>query len=95
VIGNALLGLYFLGETSDVIDYASEMARSPEALHRAAAAWVMGRTGETIFTGVLRELVQDPNPLVRRNALHSLRRINAASRDDPNRDAKARESGRG
>ncbi|MGA2117967.1 MAG: HEAT repeat domain-containing protein [Bryobacteraceae bacterium] len=84
VIGNALLGLYFLGETRDVIDYVSEMARGPEALHRAAAAWVMGRTGETLFTGVLRELVQDPNPLVRRNALRSLRRINEAPKDNPN-----------
>jgi hypothetical protein len=90
VIGNALLGLHYLGENRDVIGYVSEMARSPKALHRATAAWVMGRTGQTLFTGVLRQMVQDPDSLVRRNAIHSLRRINAASQNDPGRGTQAR-----
>lgn len=83
VIGNALLGLHYLGETRDVISHVSEMARSPKTLHRATAAWVMGRMGQTRFTGALRQMVQDPDSLVRRNAIHSLRRINTAPSADP------------
>jgi HEAT repeat protein len=90
VIGNALLGLHYLGETRAVISHVSEMARSPKTLHRATAAWVMGRIGQTRFTGVLRQMVQDPDSLVRRNAIRSLRRINIASREDPDGDAQAR-----
>ena len=95
VAGNALLGLHRLGETSDVVRHASEMARRTDPLHRAAAAWVMGQTGDKLHTVALRQMVSDPDPLVRRNAIRSLRRINAASQTDSGRDPRARESGRG
>jgi HEAT repeat protein len=81
VIGNALLGLHYLGETRDVIHHVNEMARSQKTLRRATAAWVMGRMGLMHFTGVLRQMLQDPDSLVRRNAIRSLRRINAAAQD--------------
>jgi HEAT repeat protein len=90
VIGNALVGLHRLGETGDVIRHVSKMARRPEALHRAAAAWVMGQTGDKLYSGVLRQMVRDPDPLVRRNAIRSLRRIHAASQNGPNGDSHPR-----
>jgi hypothetical protein len=50
----------------------------------------MGQTAEGRYTAVLREMVRDPDALVRFNALRSMRRINlaggakAASENDPN-----------
>jgi HEAT repeat protein len=79
VAGNALVGLHRLGEDLDVIRHLGKMARRPEPLFRASAAWVMGQTGEERYIGVLRQMVRDPDSLVRLNALRSLRRINLAS----------------
>ena len=78
VVANALVGLHRLGENREVVAHLIKMARHPEALFRAAVAWVMGQTGDKRYTGVLRQLVRDPDPLVRRNALRSLGRINLA-----------------
>jgi HEAT repeat protein len=69
------VGLHRLGETRDVIKHLGEMTRHPEGLFRAAAAWVMGQTGEERYAGVLRHMVRDPDARVRRNALRALRRI--------------------
>ena len=79
VAGNALVGLHRLGEDRDVIRHLGKMARRPEPLFRASAAWVMGQTGEDRYIGVLRQMVRDKDSLVRLNALRSLRRINLAS----------------
>jgi HEAT repeat protein len=38
----------------------------------------MGQTADRRYAGVLRHMVRDPDPLVRRNALRSLSRINLA-----------------
>jgi len=78
VVGNALVGLHRLGETGDIVRQVGKMARRPEAPFRAAAAWVMGQTGEERYTAVLRQLVRDPDALVRHSALRNLRRINLA-----------------
>jgi len=78
VVGNALVGLHRLGENHDVIGHLAKMAGRPEALFRAAAAWVMGQIGEDRYTGVLRQMVRDSDSMVRLNALRSLRRINLA-----------------
>jgi len=78
-VGNALVGLHRSGETRGVVMHLGRMARRPEALFRAAAAWVMGQTGEEGYSNVLRHMARDPNPLVRRNALRSLRQIHVAS----------------
>lgn len=79
VVANALVGLHRLGGTHEILANASKMARRPEALFRAGSAWVMGQTGDKRFTGVLRQMMRDQDPSVRRNALRSLRRINLAS----------------
>ncbi|HUE23595.1 MAG TPA: HEAT repeat domain-containing protein [Bryobacteraceae bacterium] len=76
---NALVGLHRLGEIRDVVRHVSKMARRPEALFRAAVAWVMGETGDDRYSGVLRHMLRDPDPPVRLNALRSLRRISLAS----------------
>jgi HEAT repeat protein len=78
VVGSALVGLHRLGETRDVVTHVGKMVRRPEAPFRAAAAWAMGQTGEKLYAGVLRQMVRDPDPMVRSNALRSLRRINLA-----------------
>jgi len=75
VVGNALVGLQRLGETREVMRYLGKMVRRPEALFRATAAWVIGQTGDERYAEVLRHMARDPDPLVRRNALRSLRQV--------------------
>jgi hypothetical protein len=77
VIGNALLGLYQLGETSS-ISQILQMAERPEVDFRCTAAWVMGATGDPRFSKTLAGLIQDGEKSVRRNALSALRRIKNA-----------------
>jgi len=79
VVGNALVGLHRLGETREVMRHVAKMVRRPEALFRAAAAWVIGQTGEARYADVLRHMARDPDPRVWRSALRSLRQIQPAS----------------
>ena len=78
VVANALIGLHGLGERGEVVRNLGKIARRPEALFRAVAAWVMGQTGEERYCDVLRHLARDPDPRVRRSAFRSLRQINPA-----------------
>jgi hypothetical protein len=82
VVGNALIGLHRLGEERDVIMHVGRMARRPDVLFRAAAAWVMGQTGGVRYVSVLRHMVRDAEQPVRSNALRALRRINLAGATD-------------
>lgn len=82
VAGNALVGLHRLGETRDVVKQVGNMTRHREALFRATAAWVMGKTQDNRYVGVLSHMVRDPDPRVCRNALRALRRIDPASAAD-------------
>jgi HEAT repeat protein len=78
VAGNALLGLYHLGEVSvlsDVVNLASH--ESP--LFRASAAWVMGETGDPRFTEALRRLISEPDTTVRKRAFAALAQIRLAN----------------
>lgn len=79
VRANALVGLYLIGDASSLAGLL-EMSAHPEGLVRAAAAWAMGRTGDIRFEGVLQELRRgaDHNPIVIRNALLSLARLQRA-----------------
>jgi hypothetical protein len=77
VAGNALLGLYRLG------DAASTQALIKASEHeswrfRATAAWVMGETGDPRFTKTLARLLGEPNGPVRARAFEALGRIRAA-----------------
>jgi len=77
VIGNALLGLYRLGDV-DVLPHIFQMAERPEPEFRSSAAWVMGATGDSRFAKAIVNLLQDPETLVRTNALTALQCIKTA-----------------
>lgn len=78
VAGNALLGLYFLGDTSALDDLA-RMACHGSHLFRSTAAWVMGETGDPRFLESLRKLLLDSEPVVRKRALSALHRLRQTS----------------
>ena len=77
-MGNALLGLYYLGDCS-VIPKIVKMADHEASLFRAAAAWVMGETGDARFVKTLARMLMEPNPTVRKRAFAAIGRIKAAS----------------
>lgn len=78
VAGNALLGLYWLGDGS-VIAEVVKMAGLDDSLFRMSAAWVMGETGDARFSECLRKLLADPNPGVRKRAFAAVSRIKLAT----------------
>ncbi|MBL0157053.1 MAG: HEAT repeat domain-containing protein [Bryobacterales bacterium] len=80
VVANALVGLYLQGATSGVSGLV-RLAQHHESPFRAAATWAMGRTGDTRFLPVLRQMRRGPDQdsMVVRNALHAIARINQAT----------------
>jgi hypothetical protein len=74
VVGNALLGLYRLGDTR-AIERILEMAQHPEPLFRASAAWVMGESADVCFLSPLRRMLADKDKIVRARAFRSLSNI--------------------
>jgi len=80
VVANALVGLYLQGATTGVSGLV-RLAQHHESLFRAAATWAMGRTGDTRFLPVLRQMRRGPDQdsMVVRNALHAIARINQAT----------------
>ena len=82
VVSNALLGLYYLGETS-VLANVIKLAGVESTLSRSSAAWVMGETGDPRFTESLRRMISDPDAGVRRRVFAALGKIKAASAQPP------------
>jgi hypothetical protein len=82
VAGNAMLGLYYLGEASALADVVS-LTGHESTLFRASAAWVMGETGDPRFTESLRRLIADPDPVVRKRAFAALAQIKVANAQPP------------
>ncbi|MGA2272834.1 MAG: HEAT repeat domain-containing protein [Bryobacteraceae bacterium] len=78
VVGNALYGLYAMGESASLAE-TIKLAAHPAAVFRATAAWVMGETGDSRFRNTVAQLLRDPHPMVRSRALWSLARIKAAT----------------
>jgi len=78
VIGNALLGLYYLGDCA-ALEEMVKLSTHESNLFRATAAWVMGETGDVRFSDVVRRLLLEPEPLVRKRALTALGRIKQAA----------------
>lgn len=78
VAGNAVLGLYRLGEAS-VIPELMAMARHESALFRATAAWVMGETGDPRFVEAVAALLREPHPVIRKRAFAALASLRAAA----------------
>ena len=81
-VGNALLGLYYLGEASMLADVV-KLAGHESALFRTSAAWVMGETGDPRFTEALRRMISEPDPIVRKRAFAALVQIKAAHGHPP------------
>ncbi len=78
VAGNAVLGLYLLGDCS-IIPELLKMSESGAPLRRSTATWVMGETGDPRFLNAIQERLRDADPMVRRRAYWALSRIKAAA----------------
>lgn len=78
VAGNALLGLYWLGDVSAISDLAA-LASHFSPVFRSTAAWAMGETEDPRFTEILGRLLAEPNPAVRKRAFAAMGRIRTAS----------------
>ena len=78
VVGNALLGLYRLGDCSMLAE-AVNLTGHTSHTFRGTAAWLMGETGDDRFRTALAALLQDPVPMVRSRALKALGRIRIAT----------------
>jgi hypothetical protein len=78
VVGNALVGLYRLGEISPLAELI-RMAGHDNATFRRTAAWAMGETGDPRFSEILGRMIADGSATVRRSAFAAVRRIRAAT----------------
>jgi HEAT repeat protein len=78
VVGNAMLGLYYIGDAAVLAEIA-KLAAHESAMFRATAAWVMGETGDPRFTDGLRRLISESDPTVRKRAFAALSRIKASN----------------
>jgi HEAT repeat protein len=77
VAGNAIAGLYRLGDHSMISEILA-MARHDSPVFRSTAAWVMGATGDPRFTESLAALLREPHSVVRKRAFAALGGIRAA-----------------
>lgn len=71
VVGNAILGLFKIGDLS-IVPRLLEMARHPSPLFRATAAWVIGKTEDPAFLPRLEELSKDAEEIVVKAARDAL-----------------------
>jgi len=78
VVGNALLGLYHMGESS-VLAEVLKLAGHDSPTFRTSAAWVMGESADPRFSEALRRMIGEPDPTVRKRAFASLARLKAAN----------------
>jgi hypothetical protein len=77
VAGNALLGLYWVGESS-VLPELVKMASHDSPAFRRTAAWVMGETGDPRFSEILGRMLADTSSDVRKNSFTAVGQIRAA-----------------
>jgi HEAT repeat protein len=78
VAGNALLGLYKLGESSPLPELV-KMAGHDSPRYRRTAAWVMGETGDPRFSEVLGRMIADSDGDVRKAVFAAVGRIRTAA----------------
>jgi len=82
VAGNALLGLYKLGESSPLAELV-KMAEHKRPRYRRTAAWVMGQTGDPRFSEVLGRMIADSDGDVRKAVFAAVGRIRTAGAQVP------------
>jgi hypothetical protein len=78
VAGNALLGLYLLGDTSSILEIL-KLAEHESRNFRATAAWIMGRTEDPRFTKALARLMGETATEVRARAFSALGLVRSAA----------------
>jgi HEAT repeat protein len=78
VAGNALLGLYWLGDCT-VIAELVKMAGHASSSFRLSAAWAMGETGDPRFSEVLGKMLADVNAGVRKRAFAAVSQVKLAA----------------
>jgi hypothetical protein len=78
VVGNALLGLYHMGESSVLADLI-KMSGHESPSFRTSAAWAMGESADPRFSEALRRMIGEPDAAVRKCAFASLARLKAAN----------------
>ena len=78
VVGNALYGLYTIGEPACLAE-TIKLAAHEAPVFRATAAWVMGETGDIRFRDTVAHLLRDQHAFVRSRALRSVARIKASA----------------
>ena len=66
VVGNAVLGLYKIGDPSS-IPFLLKMAARPEVSYRETAVWAMEKTGDPRFAQTLADMIGHPSKLRARN----------------------------
>ncbi len=77
VVGNALIGLYRLGDCSAVPE-VFRMASHASKRFRGTAVWVMGASADPRYTRVLGHMVGEQNSALRAKVFSALGRIKAA-----------------
>jgi hypothetical protein len=82
VAGNALLGLYYLGATSSLVNVI-KLAGTESKLSRSSAAWVMGESGDPRFLESLRRMISDPDVVVRKRVFAAMAQIKTANAQPP------------
>jgi hypothetical protein len=82
VVGNALLGQYYLGEPAVLTDVI-KLAGVESILFRSTAAWVMGESADPRFTDSLRRMISDPDAAVRKRVFAALGQIKTANAQPP------------
>jgi hypothetical protein len=82
VAGNALLGLYYLGATSSLVNVI-KLAGTESKLSRSSAAWVMGESGDPRFIESLRRMISDPDVVVRKRVFAAMAQIKTANAQPP------------
>jgi hypothetical protein len=80
VAGNAVIGLYRMGDATS-IGWTASMSAAENPRRRATGAWIMGRTGDARFAHSLRQMVADADPDVRRNAYRAMCALNGAHKN--------------
>jgi hypothetical protein len=74
VAGNALLGLYRLGDVTS-IPLIVDLAADPRTDFRVTGMWLMGETADPRFLSILARMISDPEPQVRATAFRSIARL--------------------
>lgn len=77
VLGNALLGLYRLGDVS-TIGRVLSLATHPAPVFRSTAAWIMGETDDPRFLPALARMIRETDAQVRRSVFRAIAHIKQA-----------------